>query len=238
MEKNKTGRYLKYAIGEIILVVIGILIALSINNWNDKNKEIQKQSEQLSNLSIEVKSMKSFLNGHIEHLDKAELSNKRFLEMMGPDALLNISTDTLSNLLLKAISVGIVTSEKLSFETNVNFEIANEKKHSSLIELLSNWKHFSGGIASDFILIEDNREKDLQNALIQEGIPGFSYLCINWDSPQDSKFEIDYQTLLQSHKVFAVLHNRYIRMQTIKNDLKRGIKQLDKMIYELDKQEL
>jgi len=34
MEQNKTGKYLKYAIGEIILVVIGILIALSINNWN------------------------------------------------------------------------------------------------------------------------------------------------------------------------------------------------------------
>lgn len=46
MEKGKTGkpalpagRYLKYAIGEIVLVVIGILIALSINNWNeDRNK--------------------------------------------------------------------------------------------------------------------------------------------------------------------------------------------------------
>jgi len=34
MEQNKTGKYLKYAIGEIMLVVIGILIALSINNWN------------------------------------------------------------------------------------------------------------------------------------------------------------------------------------------------------------
>lgn len=34
MNKNKTSRYLKYAIGEIILVVIGILIALQINNWN------------------------------------------------------------------------------------------------------------------------------------------------------------------------------------------------------------
>jgi len=34
MEKNKTGKYFKYAIGEIVLVVIGILIALSINNWN------------------------------------------------------------------------------------------------------------------------------------------------------------------------------------------------------------
>ncbi len=37
--KNKTGKYLKYAIGEIILVVIGILIALSVNNWNQEKKD-------------------------------------------------------------------------------------------------------------------------------------------------------------------------------------------------------
>lgn len=38
MEKNKTSKYLKYAIGEIILVVIGILIALQINTWNENRK--------------------------------------------------------------------------------------------------------------------------------------------------------------------------------------------------------
>ncbi|MFL0353979.1 DUF6090 family protein [Xanthomarina sp. GH4-25] len=38
MEQNKTGKYVKYAIGEIILVVIGILIALQINNWNEARK--------------------------------------------------------------------------------------------------------------------------------------------------------------------------------------------------------
>ncbi|MGB5323576.1 DUF6090 family protein [Lutimonas sp.] len=51
MEKHKTGksawpagRYLKYAVGEIVLVVIGILIALQINNWNEdqKNKTLEK----------------------------------------------------------------------------------------------------------------------------------------------------------------------------------------------------
>jgi len=38
MEKNKTGKYLKYAFGEIMLVVIGILIALQINNWNEEKR--------------------------------------------------------------------------------------------------------------------------------------------------------------------------------------------------------
>jgi hypothetical protein len=42
MEKNKTGKYFKYAIGEIILVVIGILIALWINNVNQKRIKQQK----------------------------------------------------------------------------------------------------------------------------------------------------------------------------------------------------
>ena len=50
MEQSKTGKYFKYAIGEIVLVVIGILIALSINNWNESNKESQIEQMYLKNL--------------------------------------------------------------------------------------------------------------------------------------------------------------------------------------------
>ena len=46
MNQNRTSKYLKYAIGEIILVVIGILIALQINNWNE-NRKIQKAQNNL-----------------------------------------------------------------------------------------------------------------------------------------------------------------------------------------------
>ncbi|MFZ1807142.1 MAG: DUF6090 family protein [Cyclobacteriaceae bacterium] len=53
MEKNKTRKYLKYAIGEIILVVIGILIALSINNWNEVRKEHLVELEALKDLKSE-----------------------------------------------------------------------------------------------------------------------------------------------------------------------------------------
>ncbi len=49
MEK-KSGKYLKYAIGEIVLVVIGILIALSINNWNEERKLKQLQIVYLNRL--------------------------------------------------------------------------------------------------------------------------------------------------------------------------------------------
>jgi len=67
MEKNKTGKYLKYAIGEIILVVIGILIALSINNWNEGRKK--------SSLT------KTYRLKLIEELD-SDIKNLTFLDSM------------------------------------------------------------------------------------------------------------------------------------------------------------
>jgi hypothetical protein len=40
LSENKLSKYLLYAIGEIMLVMIGILLALSINNWNENKKTI------------------------------------------------------------------------------------------------------------------------------------------------------------------------------------------------------
>jgi hypothetical protein len=50
LSENKLSKYLIYAIGEITLVVIGILIALSINNWNDNQKLIKQERELLENV--------------------------------------------------------------------------------------------------------------------------------------------------------------------------------------------
>ena len=72
MEKNKTGkpafpavRYLKYAIGEIVLVVIGILIALSINNWNTDLVDQRTEQNIIKNLNMEFKQNKSTIQESI-----------------------------------------------------------------------------------------------------------------------------------------------------------------------------
>jgi hypothetical protein len=54
MNQNKTSKYLKYAIGEIVLVVIGILIALQINNWNEERKLNNDRSTLITNLKQEL----------------------------------------------------------------------------------------------------------------------------------------------------------------------------------------
>ncbi len=56
MTKNKTGKYLKYAIGEIVLVMIGILLALQVNNWNENRKLDNKRQEYYSQLLDDLNS--------------------------------------------------------------------------------------------------------------------------------------------------------------------------------------
>ncbi|WP_235299575.1 DUF6090 family protein [Portibacter marinus] len=55
LNENRTGKYLKYAIGEVLLVVIGILIALQINNWNAGQQQSKKNTKLLRNLVSDIK---------------------------------------------------------------------------------------------------------------------------------------------------------------------------------------
>ena len=49
-DDNKPLKYMGYAIGEIVVVVVGILIALSINNWNEYRKERTKEKDALEDI--------------------------------------------------------------------------------------------------------------------------------------------------------------------------------------------
>lgn len=64
MAENKMGKYLPYALGEILLVVVGILIALQINNWN----------EDRINKNLEIELLKSCLDGLEKDLSDAEFN--------------------------------------------------------------------------------------------------------------------------------------------------------------------
>ena len=53
-DKNNPATYVRYAIGEIVLVVIGILIALQINNWNYERKINIREKTYLRNMQIDL----------------------------------------------------------------------------------------------------------------------------------------------------------------------------------------
>ena len=87
LSENKFSKYLIYAIGEIILVVIGILIALSINNWNEQRKSSKQEllllkqlQTDLSTNKDEVKELNSRLNINKVGIDSLilRLNNKHY----------------------------------------------------------------------------------------------------------------------------------------------------------------
>lgn len=55
LSENRLGKYLLYALGEILLVVIGILIALQVNNWNETRKDRTRELEYLKSLTEEFR---------------------------------------------------------------------------------------------------------------------------------------------------------------------------------------
>ncbi|OIQ36704.1 MAG: hypothetical protein BM563_10335 [Bacteroidetes bacterium MedPE-SWsnd-G1] len=86
LNEGKTGRYFKYAFGEIILVVLGILIALQINNWNERR--MSKAMEELlydqilKELKLELadlESRKDMTSLHVDYFTK--VSEKKYEEI-------------------------------------------------------------------------------------------------------------------------------------------------------------
>ncbi|TYA59668.1 hypothetical protein [Formosa maritima] len=66
MEQNKTRKYFKYAIGEIILVVVGILIALQINTWNQDIINTSNEQNYLVGLKNDLEKQINAFNGSVE----------------------------------------------------------------------------------------------------------------------------------------------------------------------------
>jgi len=91
--ENKTSKYLKYAIGEILLVVIGILIALQVNNWNENRKNQREGMAILKNLKSELTEDFSMMAYTIERLKMRKASADYLYQLITNEAE-SVATDS------------------------------------------------------------------------------------------------------------------------------------------------
>ena len=81
LEAGQTKNYLLYAIGEIFLVVIGILIALQINNWNQDKKDRENEAYVLTEIINNLQEDAAQIKDIIQARQQAEKSINRMLDI-------------------------------------------------------------------------------------------------------------------------------------------------------------
>ena len=83
LNEGKTSKYFRYAIGEIILVVVGILIALQINNWNEERKDKVKKTKMLMSLQEDFQSTRSNLKASLDYYPVLRRRLERQIKYLG-----------------------------------------------------------------------------------------------------------------------------------------------------------
>ena len=138
LSKGKTGKYLKYAFGEIILVVIGILIALQLNEWNDHRKQINLEKEYYCRLLDDVKLDKEQIQNLLRLAEDRLLASNQSVRLLLNDNSEKIEVGTQVALSAKAIYSDFEPNNSAyqDLKSGANLNIIDDK---SIIKALNHY---------------------------------------------------------------------------------------------------
>ena len=230
-DDNKPLKYMRYAIGEIVLVVIGILIAIQINNWNEERKVSHERNRLLINLKTEFKHNKEVWLADSLHWAKSMQVVTKLLRYTGPDP--NIEAHLFDSLLSLDLDP-IVYNPKMKVYNELMQQI-KIIKNDHLRELLYQWQ-----VALDSWRINerltlknrDDRVEFMQEQIIYRNIDNNYYLD---GTLGESKFSIDNRNVLKDFRFENHLENLiYTRLFGI-NKWEELRENIDGILVELEK---
>lgn len=155
LNDGRAGKYLLYALGEIILVVIGILIALQINTWNQERINEKIENEIIANLEDDFKINLKDIESYLTEFQVQANANKKLMSLIGSSreelALHNLDSiffismgaaniafaDNTLNNLIQTDRLGLIRSESLI--TLLNRWIALNKIRLDRVNKLDKW---------------------------------------------------------------------------------------------------
>ena len=223
LSEGKTRKYLKYAIGEIILVVIGILIALQINNWNENNKLEAKKQDYYQQLLADLKKDKEFSTKTIEQFNKLreEYDNYRN-EFYSKNLTVKEVYEKLLNLNLESVSITFSSNTTETLQNSGEIVLIPSEIRNELIDL----KNFQNTIKANSLA------NNLQKNNITQKI--FS-LFGNFDLQKRVTSQKDLESLLVTDENRREIILGWENMQGWKNFSERNsIKQLQDLLEKID----
>ncbi|PTM11002.1 MAG: hypothetical protein DA407_02595 [Bacteroidetes bacterium] len=171
METGKTSKYFKYAIGEIILVVIGILIALQINTWNTKRIDSNKEKEYLNNLIEDIEIQKTLVKSQIDHESSTKLKCEKALRHLNSA---NINADSLNvyltDITRKTFVINDPTFQDLKSSGNILL-IKNNELRKKIISFYQNLEYS----AMVIVVSNENSIESFRDFIIQNSVVNMNY---------------------------------------------------------------
>ncbi|MBT8270800.1 MAG: hypothetical protein KJO25_02020 [Bacteroidia bacterium] len=218
MEKGNTGNYLKYAIGEILLVVIGILIALQINNWNQNRQDRLEEKVILSNLKEDFRNaIEEFETLNLIRNDLISAAKEVF--KLSPESVEEYPITYLDSLISKTLSGPTFNNQSGSLNVLLTSGKINLIRNVELKDILIEWP----GYVADMIEDEISQNELLlgrYSVILEQYISwndlvkAFSFDRARFDAvtlesmPENQTVKSDYSALLNNMTFLNILNRR------------------------------
>ena len=237
MEKNKTGKYLKYAIGEIVLVVIGILIALSINNWNEKRKDRIIENQILDEMLISLKSDKGTFEMLEKRLIDKDSAIQKVLDLREQSEL--PFGKSFGELIGIAKQTFRFSYDRSPYENLVALGI-NKMSDKELLKAVN--KYYTQELPRSIKFIEFIEKKYLpklkksEDEAIERGVLKKLFVKRNGDDKWSVMYQSNPNLLLEDEKFYQSMINEFEYMSNSLGRLQNLIKYNEKLIERLEEQ--
>jgi len=153
LTENKFGKYLTYAVGELILVVFGILIALSINNWNETRKNKIAEADYYCRILDDFEITEKLVNESLEQINNRIGISKKII------ADLNKTPNNKSEILndfLNALSQNVFVPSNIAFE---DLTASGNLKLITDIQIKNKLIEYNTFLENTLELLQENRNE-------------------------------------------------------------------------------
>ena len=155
LSEGKTRKYLKYAVGEIVLVVIGILLALQVNNWNEERKSKIETNKIREELNAEFYNNRIVLNERIKDLNLANSYVRKVLSLINKEKK-HLASVNIDSIISKSLKYGNYNPANSTINELISSGKLGLIKNDSIKENLFNWLQLIEDADEDF------KNQDLQ----------------------------------------------------------------------------
>jgi hypothetical protein len=227
--ESKTSKYFKYALGEILLVMIGILLALQINSWNQKRLDRIEEKNILSNLHDEFLENKRLSTNNIASIRGAMKANIEIMNLMGSSDD-ELQKHNLDSLFYSSLPAAQFTSSSQSILNITQGGRMNIIKDKNIIKLLYQWQAQLEAV--------NIRERALDDWSYDQILPIMSkFISLkemdmngNYEWSGKSKLKKSYNPLFQSLEYENLLDNFLFLHQMNKREIEKADAIIDQII--------